>query len=315
MNVPPFAKHLAANDKKTRDKSIKALAAFLSHESQEPIPKLEMDKLWKGIFYCFWMSDKPLVQQALASEMADLLLTIPSTPRALEFLQGFWSTTVREWSGIDRLRIDKYYMLVRRFINATFRLLIRSDWDKSACDTYVNILTSAGGPLCSTDNRVPTSLAYHICDVYLEELEKALASSRDTDSDSTPAPAPLCTVLSPFLHLAARTLTKTTYARVEAEVFKPLFSSLVPSSVAEDPHPAKRIRLDPQAWDSGYPTIISNSCFDDPSTGVAEPLVVRKRLLQRLFEVAGEPETRDASRRRLYAFYQANVDEDDLEEG
>ena len=50
------------------------------------------------------MSDKPLVQQALASELANLLLAIELTDAALGFLQGFWACMVREWSGIDRLR-------------------------------------------------------------------------------------------------------------------------------------------------------------------------------------------------------------------
>jgi len=50
------------------------------------------------------MSDKPLVQQALATDLAELLLTITSTSAALAFLRGFWESTVREWNGIDRLR-------------------------------------------------------------------------------------------------------------------------------------------------------------------------------------------------------------------
>ena len=115
-------------DKKTRDKAVKHLAVFLSNSSQDAaLPDLEMAKLWKGIFYCashrsvcvlsssenivpcvnfagFWMSDKPLVQQALASELAELLLTISDTRSALHFLRGFWITLVREWNCIDRLR-------------------------------------------------------------------------------------------------------------------------------------------------------------------------------------------------------------------
>lgn len=50
------------------------------------------------------MSDKPLVQQALATELAEIVLTISTTPQSLAFLSGFWETTVREWNGIDRLR-------------------------------------------------------------------------------------------------------------------------------------------------------------------------------------------------------------------
>jgi len=50
------------------------------------------------------MSDKPLVQQALASELAELILAVTSTAASLAFLRGFWTTIVREWNGIDRLR-------------------------------------------------------------------------------------------------------------------------------------------------------------------------------------------------------------------
>ena len=52
----------------------------------------------------FWMSDKPLVQQALASEIAEIVLKIPKTSFSLAFLRGFWEALVREWPGIDRLR-------------------------------------------------------------------------------------------------------------------------------------------------------------------------------------------------------------------
>lgn len=52
----------------------------------------------------FWMSDKPLVQQALATDLANILLLIPSQDAAFNFLKGFWQALVREWAGIDRLR-------------------------------------------------------------------------------------------------------------------------------------------------------------------------------------------------------------------
>jgi ribosomal RNA-processing protein 1 len=62
------------------------------------------------------MSDKPLVQQALASEIAELILTINSTSSSLAFLQGFWEMTVREWGGIDCFRcvgrVPPYYCTI-----------------------------------------------------------------------------------------------------------------------------------------------------------------------------------------------------------
>ena len=56
------------------------------------------------------MSDKPLIQQALARDLAELILLIrPASEEdrfaaALDFLAGFWRAIVREWQGIDRLR-------------------------------------------------------------------------------------------------------------------------------------------------------------------------------------------------------------------
>lgn len=63
----------------------------------------------------FWMSDKPLVQQALASELAELVLTITSTTASVAFLGGFWRTITREWSGIDQLRCVVYLDLHMSF--------------------------------------------------------------------------------------------------------------------------------------------------------------------------------------------------------
>lgn len=52
------------------------------------------------------MSDKPLVQQALSSELAELVLIFSTTSASLSFLRAFWEATVREWNGIDRLRSE-----------------------------------------------------------------------------------------------------------------------------------------------------------------------------------------------------------------
>jgi ribosomal RNA-processing protein 1 len=131
----------------------------------------------------FWMSDKPLVQQRLASDLSSLILSIEPvndsstagidsrTNAGLDFVAGFWEALVREWTGIDRLRyalnpwflkeknttehlsvlscrMDKYYMLIRRWQNATFRLLARSGWSKEAVKRFNDILTAPiGGPL------------------------------------------------------------------------------------------------------------------------------------------------------------------------
>jgi ribosomal RNA-processing protein 1 len=64
------------------------------------------------------MSDKPLIQQSLARDLAELVLQINTGlegmtqqekdlerfEAALGFLDGFWRAMVREWTGVDRYR-------------------------------------------------------------------------------------------------------------------------------------------------------------------------------------------------------------------
>ncbi|KAJ3880835.1 Nop52-domain-containing protein [Lentinula edodes] len=316
-SVPPLNKYLASTEKKTRDKAIKTLSVFLLDETRDELPKSEMTRLWKGIFYCFWMSDKPLVQQALASELAELVLTTTNSSSKLSFLNGFWETMVREWNGIDRLRLDKYLMLVRRFVNVSFRVLIRQDWDLKICQEYNTILSHQDGPLCASDGRVPVGLVYHIADVYLEELEKALRSStRDTIK-----PVPLALILSPFFNLAAQTPLGTIYQHLQSSLFDPLLLSCSSSKVtSEDENDGetrarKRRRVNGGSSDM-YPSMISNACLDDASIEVKLPVSdLRKKILRRLFEVASQGETRDANRRKIYALWKAeNDDEDDTDE-
>jgi len=245
------------------------------------------------------MSDKPLVQQALASELAEILLTISNISSSLTFLRGFWTTLVREWNGIDRLRMDKYYMLVRRFVNASFRLLLRDCWQGASCNEYNDILTQAGGPLCPDDVRVPASLTFHLVDIYLEELNKSLVGD-------DLLPVPLSLILSPFFTLASRTQASTTYKQIQLSVFEPLFSSLKAPTASEEARSRKKPRLD-----LDYPNLVSNCCFQNPKERTIENAKLRKVLLRRLFEVASNEKARDSNRRKMYAFFKAAKEDGD----
>eukprot|EP00951_Prasinocladus_malaysianus_P050533 scaffold681435_cov57-Prasinocladus_malaysianus.AAC.3 len=55
-----FARALGSTDYQTREKGLAALGRWMS--SKDSIPDSDLLKLWKGIFYCFWHSDKAPVQ-------------------------------------------------------------------------------------------------------------------------------------------------------------------------------------------------------------------------------------------------------------
>jgi ribosomal RNA-processing protein 1 len=88
-------------EKSTRDGAIDTLRTYL--RSRKEFSELELLKLWKGLFYCMWMSDKPRNQQQLARDLAALVDIVPGDT-VVPFLDAFWKTMAREWSGIGQLR-------------------------------------------------------------------------------------------------------------------------------------------------------------------------------------------------------------------
>ncbi|EJU02547.1 Nop52-domain-containing protein [Dacryopinax primogenitus] len=273
---PPLGKYLAHNDKQVRDKAVASLRSFLV-SSPHALPRQEMTKLWKGLFYCYWHSDKPLVQQALSSELATLPLEMDDPARALAFLRGFWGMVVREWNGIDRLRMDKYYMLVRKFVNGGFRLLAREDWDEQCIQEWNDQLSGPGGPLDPTDPKIPQSLAYHIADIYLDELQKIV--------QELPSPPPLALLAQPFLYDMSLNQSKILFDRLVSALLSPLLFSLSAERVEETPYLHLMGAIGQQGDRRG----------------------MKKALLSALFEQANKPETKEVNRRKMHRIWREEM--------
>lgn len=144
--------------------------------------------------------------------------------------------------------------------------------------------------------------------------------------------------------IVARTANKTTYKHVETAVFGPLFDDLLAASAGpsssnvhastaldeedsadeEEGRSPKRPRVATQ--ELGFLHLCSSCALDAAAlsesalTGIgtaSEPVApgpLRRALLARLFEVASAPETRDANRRKMYAFWKVAKAEDDDDE-
>lgn len=195
------------------------------------------------------MSDKPLVQQRLADDLASLVLVHPtSAPEervsaGLKFLEAFWDTMVQEWAGLDKHRVDKFYLLVRRFVAAGFRLLAEERWPAAGVSEFQRILGKFdGGVLSTNDPRVPDSLTYHLCDLYLDELEKVMQSLHEEaeeggveeDEDAELPLVPTLELLGPFVDALATAKSKAMYERIWAGVLGPLLDDTLVASARDD---------------------------------------------------------------------------------
>ena len=70
-----FAQKLAANDPTQRNRAVKKLQKWLQLRGSL-LTKEEIMRIWKGLHYCFWMSDKPLIQEELAETIGIVLFLI-----------------------------------------------------------------------------------------------------------------------------------------------------------------------------------------------------------------------------------------------
>ncbi|ORZ21570.1 putative ribosomal RNA-processing protein [Absidia repens] len=209
----PFGKELAANEKKNRDKAVRSLKRYLTAGGGS-LSEADLYKLWKGLFYCFWMSDKPLVQQALANDLGALILDVPED-NVIPFISTFWAVHCAEWHGLDRIRLDKYLLLFRRVIFYSFSWLAENHWEHKKVEAYTACLLD--GPLHPTDRTKPDAIVYHIMEVYFEELEKVMEIQQESASDENDddLSAPMNLLMEPIVTLSTDALNKTT--RIKAK--------------------------------------------------------------------------------------------------
>ena len=187
-SCPPFSVlycsvlTIAQTDRKLRTSSLASLRTFLS--SRAALPRADALKLWKGLYYALWMTDRPLPQQGLAADLADLVFAVRAGPAASEpedsssggargeWLRAFWAVLAAQWTDIDALRMPKFQLLVRRVVAAHVRLARESAYGAAAAATALGALRD--GPLDPQGDlrRAPLGLRLHVLDVWVDELQR-----------------------------------------------------------------------------------------------------------------------------------------------
>ena len=175
--MPSVSRQIAHSDKSVRDGALEAIKQHLQSNG-DAMSDLEMLKLWKGLFYCFWMSDKPQIQEHLALQLADLTMKHP-----LRYIQAFWDIVGLEWFKVDGLRLDKFYMLFRKIHGATLAWLSSTGWHQ--LPSFVRLVLQ-DRILSPNPNRIPDSIKFHVCQVLLDSLESIEIDEESMDVLLTP---------------------------------------------------------------------------------------------------------------------------------
>ncbi|KAB8291208.1 hypothetical protein EYC80_009895 [Monilinia laxa] len=219
-----LVKELAANDKKTRDAALESLRTYLS--SSRDLTPLDYLKIHSGLFYSMWMCDRPLPQQSLANSLAGLFSSLPSAKRA-PFYNGFWQIMRKEWERIDVLRMEKFLLLVRRYLGAGFEVYIagsgaekkkgkKSGKSEGSEGVGEAVLAVLGDIPCGTGpdaQRTPNGMRFHVIDIWVDELEKL--GIIDAAKESEESAQKLERLLEPLRKLGKESLNKVVRNKVK----------------------------------------------------------------------------------------------------
>ncbi|KZV29571.1 ribosomal RNA processing protein 1B-like [Dorcoceras hygrometricum] len=206
---PALIKYLASCNTTVRSQSLRLIQSWLASQPNQ-LSESDIKKLWKGLFYCVWHADKTPNQVALIDRLTSLFLSLqPSF--SLDFFRGFLLTLRREWSGIDRLRLDKFYLLIRRFVRALLELMRLRKWDCELLGKYLGVLENDG--LLAVDKLQGNGVNYQVASVYLEELKGTGFPVRQEVID---------VILRPFFSVMMRSKDRILLGKVKSCVFDEL---------------------------------------------------------------------------------------------
>merc|ERR1719234_1085276 len=127
-------------------------------------------RIWKGLFYCYWMSDKPLVQEELAENISSMVGSFQTNQDGLGFVQAFAKTFQREWFGVDRWRMDKTMMFVRRFLRHSLKLVAKAEWEETVLEAFIEVVRKE--VVLTDPANASLGFQLHFTDVFLEEVAK-----------------------------------------------------------------------------------------------------------------------------------------------
>ncbi|PON79538.1 Nucleolar, Nop [Parasponia andersonii] len=201
-------KRLASCDKSIRDKALSfLLKTWLP--AQTHVSEDLMKKLWKGLFYCFWHSDKVPAQSEIADSISSLFPKL-DLPLSIHFLSVFFLTMRREWTGIDALRLDKFYLLIRRFVHSFFVLLKSNSWDLELSRRLMGVLEER--TLLADDKFQGNGVNYHIVSIFLDELRPFLPIGSEV----------VDVLFKPFLSVMAKLPDKVLLGKIKSSIFEEL---------------------------------------------------------------------------------------------
>lgn len=113
----------------------------------------------------------------------------------------------REWGGIDYLRLDKFYLLIRRFVYHLFVLFKKNSWDVVLVREMVCVLEEKS--MLSVDKFPAQGVNYHLVEVFWDELKGFFPIKLEVVE----------IMLNPFLSVLGKSVDKVLLNKIKSSLF------------------------------------------------------------------------------------------------
>jgi len=159
-DISSLAKALACPQKERRDSTMVALQKWLRKREKHVgrMSELEMMKLWKGLFYCLWLADKQPVQHEIAQRF--VTLEFKKFENVELFVRVFWKTMIREWQGVDKYRLDKFYSAMRMMVHHSLTYFGQRNKIELLSEIHRDEIML----------KKPDGIRFHLSDIILDEV-------------------------------------------------------------------------------------------------------------------------------------------------
>ncbi|KAK6057181.1 nucleolar protein,Nop52 [Cooperia oncophora] len=260
-----FAQKLACGEPVTRQRAFRTLQEWIKQQSTvRPFNEADMLRLCKGLHYVLWMQDKMLLQEELADRISQLQLVFTREEERVLFIESVFKSLAKEWNHIDRWRMDKFLMMMRRVLRVLFTHLSSLKWKKSVRDPYWAAFCRT---TISSDKSFPDGLKFHFASIILDEMDNAGGITKKQ----------ITACLQPFADLLGiRAISDYLFDSIAEEIFATILH---------------------QKSEEIASKMESDEGVDEESTGIQIDYVALGKML---FDIGKKPETVSKRRRKLY---------------
>lgn len=163
-----LARALSDTERRVREASLTSLQSWLSANKGE-LQARELDRLWKALFYCIWMADRPRVITSTIQHVIELT-DVAGWP----FLSSSFGCLMREWFGIDRHRVDKYYELANAALAKSIEIVLEQKTNESFTENMDAMLEMLQTQVWDRAHKEGQGFTLHVLDMYIDKILQPL---------------------------------------------------------------------------------------------------------------------------------------------